>query len=246
MALDALEAGRRRIQIVMPQGSGKTRVAKELLWKLLSSGRAHRALCLTTRRVMAEQLAAELRDVASRFEVIVLPDPRGVERSPVHVATTAYFLLPTRVRLDTLSPATYDLVIVLDLLDQAKSLHDVIEHFPDAWVIGFSGRAHLAESFGAPVFQLTIEDAMAAETIATPVGFRAVSLGDVASVSIGSTGDRDGSEWPLITARSLPTDGSWPAAVDTRESISSGDAAIPGSPKVVVAQPRATNMLKAS
>lgn len=205
-ALDAFESGKHRVQLVMPQGTGKTLIATEIVWKLLSTGRRRKILFLTFRRVLAEQHFQRLRSFPPPFVAALLPDAEMVAAAPVHVATTAYFLLPNRMRLETLPPDTYDLIVITDVLEQPESFQKIVQHFAGANVLAFSAVPHSDTSFGAPAFQLTIDDILAMEAVQIPPGYRPVRLGDISIISAGANPATNTSAQgiPLLSARDLP------------------------------------------
>ena len=209
--LDAVDAGRSYIQVLMPQGTGKTLVAQELVCKLLRSGSHRRVLWLTTHRAIAEQSYNRLQKVARDYDVALLPQQEPTDLAAIQVATTATFLQPSSSRLDSLPADLYDLILVTDLRQQSERWRKIAQHFPSARVIGFSDTPYYDPTFGEPAFQYTIDEALADEEIRAPDGFRVVRLGDITEISAGisaATNPFAGSV-PIINARSLPSDGIW-------------------------------------
>jgi type I restriction enzyme R subunit len=225
MALDAIDAGRRNIQLAMAQGTGKTYVAREIIWKLLRSGRSRRVLCISTRRAIAEQTFSQFKEISAYYDVALLPQPESAYRAAVQVATTAAFLLPNRSRLDGLPTDHYDLIVVADLRDQPEGWRKIAQHFSSARVIGFSTDLYFDTDFSESVFQYTIDEALAAESIRELEGFRMIRLGNIADITVGTNPASNvvARSLPLISARSLPADGTWTAATSELETTGQPD-----------------------
>lgn len=226
-ALDAIEAGQRHVHISMTQGSGKTLIASELARRLLRSGRCHRVLFLTTRRAEASQLEHRLRHVAPEYETVFLQ--QSISHARIQVATTAFFTIPNRSRLDGAPADFYDLVVVPDLKETSEGWRRIAQHFMNACLVGFSDNAYIDNSFGEPVFRYTVADVLATEPPRIPEGFRAARLGDIASIDTGINPTRNGDVIPAkstIYARDLAADGSWiqpQVSVAQSEEPSRGD-----------------------
>lgn len=182
--LDALIAGRRLLQLVMPIGTGRLRITKELVWKLLRARRCRRVLYIAKFRVETEQARVTFGELAPALDTVFLSGPVTYSRSPIHVSTAAYFLsVPNR--LESFPRDFYDLLLVPDLSDQG-SWRPIAERFAESIVIGFSySEGQLSAEFERPVFKLSIDDILESEEPLIPVGFRQVRLGEIAEITRG-------------------------------------------------------------
>lgn len=128
----SLAKGMRRPVLVSPTGSGKTRLAIEVIRLAVSKGR--RVLFLAPRRELIYQASAVLESAGVMHGVIMAGEPAH-RYSPVQVAS--FDTLWARRNRIPLPPA--DLVIVDEAhLSLAATRKKLIEAYPDARVIGLT------------------------------------------------------------------------------------------------------------
>jgi type I restriction enzyme R subunit len=181
----ALAAGRATMLVAMATGTGKTRTAIGLIYRLIEAGRFRRVLFLVDRSALGEQTASVIKDykVASEktfaqiFGFKELADVSPDKDTKLHIATVQGMM--KRV-LDDDGPSlpvdSYDCIVVdechrgytldkemteaemlfRDQRDYVSRYRKVIEYF-DAVKIGLTATPalHTTEIFGAPIFQYT-------------------------------------------------------------------------------------------
>ncbi|MEZ4394119.1 MAG: type I restriction-modification system endonuclease [Polyangiales bacterium] len=186
----ALAAGRDTLLVAMATGTGKTRTAIGLIYRLLEAGRFRRVLFLVDRSALGEQTANVIKDykVASEktfaqiFGFKELSDASPDRDTRLHIATVQGMM---RRVLDDEGPAlpvdSYDCIVVdechrgytldremsevemgfRDPRDYVSRYRKVIEYF-DAVKIGLTATPalHTAEIFGAPIYQYTFTRAV--------------------------------------------------------------------------------------
>lgn len=132
-AIERIEAliaqGCRRILGVAPCGAGKTVIAADLLHRVEERGQ--RALFLAAQRELIDQTSAKLDAVDVAHGIIMAGhEPR---HSSVQVAS-----VQTLVRRPTLPPADIVFIDEADLA-RADSYAKILEHYPQATVLGLTG-----------------------------------------------------------------------------------------------------------
>lgn len=207
-ALDALARDERRIQIVMPFGSGRSRVVEEILWKLLSTNTFSRALLLTLRRELALQCHSNFWRMRSGLSIRLLPDEEARPKSNIDIATHAAMLLPTSTRFESFAKNHYDLVFYYsDFQEPSSGLTRILQHFEGATVIGMSSTRHTLPILGEVVFEMPLEEAIDSTFLRPPPGFRTVQLGSIATIQVGlqsATIPRN-VQVQIVNARSIQT-----------------------------------------
>lgn len=186
---EALAAGNRICMLAMATGTGKTKTAMALMYRLLKTKRFRRILFVVDRFALGEQAATEfgttqmesLQTFSDIFSVKDLEDKQPDKDTSVHVATIQGLI--KRV-LHSEQPYTidqYDCIIVdechrgylldRDLSDTELEFRDqddyisnyrrVLEYF-DAVKIGLTATPalHTTQIFGKPVFQYTYKEAV--------------------------------------------------------------------------------------
>jgi type I restriction enzyme, R subunit len=185
----ALAAGQRELLLAMATGTGKTKMAIALIYRLLKAGRFRRVLFLVDRSSLGEQAAGAFettrlegtRTFAETFGLKTLDDGAPDGNVAVHVATVQSFVRRVFDQEQAPNVDTYDLVIVdeahrgytLDRelaeaelgwrgeADYVSKYRRVLEHF-DAVKIGLTATPalHTTEIFGLPVFAYTYREAV--------------------------------------------------------------------------------------
>ncbi len=184
----ALAAGRDTMLVAMATGTGKTRTAIGLIYRLVEAGRFRRVLFLVDRSALGEQTADVVKDykVASEktfaqiFGFKELADASPDKDTKLHIATIQGMM---RRVLDGDPPPVdaYDCIVVdechrgytldkemtetemlfRDQRDYVSRYRKVVEYF-DAVKIGLTATPalHTTEIFGAPVYRYTFTQAV--------------------------------------------------------------------------------------
>lgn len=185
----ALARGQRDLLVAMATGTGKTRLALALIYRLIKAKRFHRVLFLVDRTALGDQALEAFTEVrleqqrtfADIYDVKTLGDLAPEKDTKLHVATVQSMLnrLEAGIAVDT-----YDCLVVDEChrgyaLDREmgegelawrshqeylSQYRRVIDHF-DAVRIGLTATPalHTAEIFGDPVFEYSFRDAVSDE-----------------------------------------------------------------------------------
>lgn len=186
---DALAKGREQILVAMATGTGKTRTAIGLIYRLLKSKRFHRILFLTDRTALGEQTHSAFKDVrvenlqtfADIYEVRGLGDLVPDSNTRVHLATVQALVHRCLYSEDVPPVDQYDCIIVDEChrgynLDRDMSEAElafrseedyiskyrrILDHF-DAVSIGLTATPalHTTEIFGNPAFAYSYPQAV--------------------------------------------------------------------------------------
>ncbi|MCH9651901.1 MAG: type I restriction-modification system endonuclease [Deltaproteobacteria bacterium] len=120
---EAIRAGRREILLAMATGTGKTRTAIALIYRLIKAGRFRRVLFLVDRSALGDQAEGALKDVrleqqqafTDHYDVKFLEDLRPDADTRLHVATIQGMVKRLLYSSDDASPLsvdTYDCIVV--------------------------------------------------------------------------------------------------------------------------------------
>lgn len=185
----AIANGQRSILLAMATGTGKTKTAITLIYRLLKAQRFQRILFLADRSALVEQSVAAFKE--TRFENLQsFADTFGIDHSgedvpsadtATHVATVQSLVHQLFEGQSSLPIDRYDCIIVdechrgykldrdmTELEQQYRSFEDyvskyrqVIEHF-DAVKIGLTATPalHTSQIFGVPVYQYSYRRAV--------------------------------------------------------------------------------------
>jgi type I restriction enzyme R subunit len=185
---ERLAAGQRELLLAMATGTGKTRTAIALIYRLLKAGRFRRVLFLVDRETLGEQAGNDFRTTrlegtrtfAETFNLTALDDGPIDTSTSVHV-TTVQGMARRVLGGEPPSVGTYDLIVVdeahrgytLDRelaaaelgwrseADYVSRYRQVLEHF-DAVKVALTATPalHTTQIFGMPVFAYTYRDAV--------------------------------------------------------------------------------------
>lgn len=183
-----LAAGQRELLLAMATGTGKTKTAIALIYRLLTANRFRRVLFLVDRETLGEQASNDFkvtrlegtRTFAETFGLLGIGDGPVQDDTAVHVTTVQG--LVRRVTGDAPPPVdTYDLIVVdeahrgytldrdlaeaeLGWRSEAEYLskyRQVLEHFDAAKVaLTATPALHTTEIFGKPVYTYTYRQAV--------------------------------------------------------------------------------------
>lgn len=144
-------AGKKRILVMSPTGSGKTVMAKHIIDNALKKG--SRALFTVPKINLIEQTAKYFKD----YSILQADDPRFDDRKPLQIA-----MLQTLINREITPP---DIVIFdeVHFAYDGKLIQSVFEKFPDAFFIGLSATpvdesGYLLEGFDAYIDDYQIGD----------------------------------------------------------------------------------------
>jgi DNA repair protein RadD len=179
-------AGKRRILLAAPTGSGKTVIAGAIIAEAASAGR--RVLFLAHRRELIQQASAKLHNVRVDHGVIQAGfPPRSGER--VQVASVAT-LHARAVRSNRIEMPPADLVIVDEAHHcRARTYKRLLEAYPDAVILGMTATPCRGDGRGlGNIFEKIVECPPVAELIAggylVPTKVYAPSQPDLQSVRV--------------------------------------------------------------
>ena len=190
-ARQSLAAGHRRIVVQAPTGSGKTRVAVEII--RLARAKNRRVLFLAPRR----ELIFQVRDELGRHEVWAGTIMAGERPSPsLEVQVASFDTLHARcVRGRASLMPLADVVIVDEChLALAKSRREILDHYAAATIIGLTatpargdGRG-LGEVFHDLILGPSVRE-LTAGGFLVPARYFAPSKPDLAAVGLNKDGD---------------------------------------------------------
>ncbi|UJR78529.1 type I restriction-modification system endonuclease [Sandaracinus amylolyticus] len=186
----AIESGRRTALLALATGTGKTRLAIGLCYRLLKAGRFRRILFLVDRSALGIQAANAFQDARleslqtfdSIFDLKTLEDVRPEKDTKLHIATVQGMVQRVLLADGAIPPVDeYDCIVVdechrgytLDRemsegelvfrseADYVSKYRRILEHF-DAVKIGLTATPalHTTEIFGAPVFTYSYREAV--------------------------------------------------------------------------------------
>src|SRR6185369_13527766 len=123
----AIRAGKRRVLLVAPTGSGKTTIAAEIIRSAIALG--SRTLFLAHRRELLDQCHGRLLEFGVASGIIRADDPRMDPTQAVQVASVQTMVR----RLEQFPVAAFDLIIVDEAHHtRAATYAKILEHFSGA------------------------------------------------------------------------------------------------------------------
>lgn len=139
----AIGEHKNRILLAMATGTGKTRTAIALMYRLIKHKRARRILYLVDRQSLAQQTADALKDnkvegqsISSIYGVKEYGDKNPEAHTRIHIATVQGLvqrLFHNEEELPQLSPGTYDFIIVDEAhrgyLEDREMSDEEMEHY---------------------------------------------------------------------------------------------------------------------
>jgi DNA repair protein RadD len=150
----AVESGRKRVILRAPTGSGKTRIAREIVDRCVASGAS--VVFIAPRTEIIQQTSEELTSAEIKHEILQANHP------PPHSVYVASISTLTR---RTIAPPTVCFIDEAHLyLDMAKK---VVEKFPDSLLIGLTATPTRLDGHGlGEIYEEIIPTAETADLIA--------------------------------------------------------------------------------
>ena len=184
----AIVKGQQEILLAMATGTGKTRTAIAMMFRLIQSQRFKRILFLVDRRSLGEQALGAFEDTRingdtfnSIFDIKGLTDKFPEDSTKIHVATVQSLVKRTLQSDEPMPVARYDCIVVdeahrgyiLDKeqtegelqfrsqLDYVSAYRRILDHF-DAVKIALTATPalHTVQIFGEPVYRYTYRTAV--------------------------------------------------------------------------------------
>ncbi|HHB9110410.1 TPA: type I restriction-modification system endonuclease [Klebsiella pneumoniae] len=184
----AIVNGQQEILLAMATGTGKTRTAIALMFRLIQSQRFKRVLFLVDRRSLGEQALGSFEDTRingdtfnSIFDIKGLTDKFPEDSTKIHVATVQSLVKRTLQSDEPMPVGRYDCIVVdeahrgyiLDKeqtegelqfrsqLDYVSAYRRILDHF-DAVKIALTATPalHTVDIFGEPVYRYTYRTAV--------------------------------------------------------------------------------------
>ncbi|NDL65067.1 type I restriction-modification system endonuclease [Acerihabitans arboris] len=184
----AIVSGQQEILLAMATGTGKTRTAIAIMFRLIQSQRFKRVLFLVDRRMLGEQALGAFDDTRingntfnSIFGIKGLTDKFPEDSTKIHVATVQSLVKRTLQSDETMPVGRYDCIVVdeahrgyiLDKeqtegelefrnqLDYVSAYRRILDHF-DAVKIALTATPalHTLQIFGEPVYRYTYRTAV--------------------------------------------------------------------------------------
>lgn len=184
----AIERGQQNMLLAMATGTGKTRTAIAIMYRLIQSGRFNRILFLVDRTALGEQAIDSFDDIRindepfnSIFDIKELTDKFPDDSTAIHVATVQSLVKRTLFSDEFMPTERYDAIIVDEahrgyILDKEQtegeqvfrnqkdyisSYRRILDHF-DAVKIGLTATPalHTLDIFGEPVYRYSYRKAV--------------------------------------------------------------------------------------
>lgn len=184
----AIVSGQQTMLLAMATGTGKTRTAIAMMFRLIQSRRFNRILFLVDRRSLGEQALGAFEDTRingdtfnSIFDIRGLTDKFPEDATKIHVATVQSLVKRTLQSDEAMPVARYDCIVVdeahrgyiLDReqtegelqfrnqLDYVSAYRRILDHF-DAVKIALTATPalHTVEIFGEPIYRYTYRTAV--------------------------------------------------------------------------------------
>lgn len=202
----------KRVSLIMPVGSGKTRVVTQIIWKLIQSNFYKKVLIVCDRVVVVSELEKQLHAFGEELLVV----SHSELEQPELLATKRIIITSNPKILETKDITVFsqwrDLVVLYGEFN-SKFLESLSVTFQDASVLVVSSteRPFLPLSDFEASFQYSVEDIVSAEDVRIPDGYKSIPLEDVAEIILGHGVSRktisEGEEGLFLTGRALMDDG---------------------------------------
>ena len=185
-ALDAVVDGKKRVALSMVNGTGKTYVTVQLVWKIVGSGYCKRALYIGESRSYIDFVYQQIGDKSVILTQLSSTDSQG----RVHLAVIDSLLdQNSDIFFQRIPSEYYDLVIVDDTA-QSEQLMPALAHFSGATQILVANPSRMRSEnvrshFGQPVFSYSVRDAVEAEPLQPPAGYYAIRLEEISQLQVG-------------------------------------------------------------
>ncbi|WP_332236860.1 EcoAI/FtnUII family type I restriction enzme subunit R [Sporolactobacillus sp. KGMB 08714] len=164
--LDAIAKGRRRVLIVLATGTGKTFVAFQIMWKLLTAKKVKKILFLADRNILVDQ--SRDNDFKPLQKVMT-----KIEKHQVDTGYQVYLSLYQQLKdkdenyYKEFDRDFFDLIIIDEChrssADENSNWHDILDYFKSAVHIGMTATPRETEDvsnihyFGDPIYTYSLK-----------------------------------------------------------------------------------------
>lgn len=159
--IEAIVSGQKRVLVAMATGSGKTKVAFQVVWKLYKSGFIKRVLFVADRRLIRDQAYelefGPLKDAREKIIEGKAPQVRDIYFTTYQ---TLYIQKEGRRLFETYPPDFFDLIIIDECHRSGwKDWFRILKHFSGAIHFGMTATPKRTDNvdtykyFGEPVYQ---------------------------------------------------------------------------------------------
>jgi type I restriction enzyme R subunit len=162
--IEAIVNGQKRVLVTMATGSGKTKVAFQVVWKLYNSGYFKRILFVADRRLIRDQAFelefGQLKDAREKIIEGKAPQVRDIYFTTYQ---TLYTPKNGKRLFETYDPNFFDLVIIDECHRSGWNLwYDILKHFSGAVHFGMTATPKRDDNidtykyFGNPVYEYSL------------------------------------------------------------------------------------------
>lgn len=186
--LDAVAHGQKNIAVLMASGTGILQAASQILWKLVMSGHANRALVVAERSDTSTQFQDNWIKANDRVANKGVNETNRDYTEQLSFTEESELLQRPQLFEDTVVPNTFDVVLIHNVRS-TELLNLLREALPKATFLLFSTGTRLSpsllEGFGLPVYRFGVEEALVGELFLPLVGYKLVTLSEIADVDRG-------------------------------------------------------------
>lgn len=184
-ALEAIINGQERVLLQLAQGSGRSHIIMQLLWKLLNSKFFTKALIVSDRHSIHSELFAQYQPFIKDLQEV---HDANTSKNPANLEYISINTLLNKINRNESLDFDHDLVIIEDYLP-SHPWAQILEQIEPACTIAFTATSPntsvVASGFDDYIYKYSFEEALKLETLKPPQGFYSVALLEIASIETG-------------------------------------------------------------